>query len=270
LSPMTVSKKADWDARLDRAIDLAAQHPAAAQVLAFYSRILEFQKTLYNRLTAHPSPASDAPFRQRLDVDSAAQHFPELLALVQQHGPSKLAQEAADFSRASSRQHRLALNTFLEVGDAGGPEPYSFFARVLFQPQAEHQAAAFPAPPPGSAGSLCPVCSAKPQVAVLRPEGDGGKRFLVCSFCSNEWEFRRILCPLCGEMDYQKLPRYSTQTPAAMRVEACDSCHSYLKSVDMTIDGHAVPLVDEVATAPLDVWAIDHGYQKISLNLMGF
>jgi len=36
-------------------------------------------------------------------------------------------------------------------------------------------------------------------LGVLRPEGDSGKRFLVCSFCSLEWEFRRILCANCGE-----------------------------------------------------------------------
>jgi formate dehydrogenase maturation protein FdhE len=52
-------------------------------------------------------------------------------------------------------------------------------------------------------------------------------------------------------------------------VEACDSCHSYLKTVDLTKDGHAVPVVDELATIPLDLWAADHGYQKLRTNLLG-
>ena len=140
----------------------------------------------------------------------------------------------------------------------------------MFQPLAEYLAEAPAAGLAGFAGSVCPVCSAKPQVAVLRPEGDGGKRFLVCSFCLTEWEFRRILCTICGEVDHQKLPRYSAEGISAVRVEACDTCHYYLKGVDMTVDGHAVPQVDEVATAALDVWAIEHGFNKISLNLMGF
>ena len=110
----------------------------------------------------------------------------------------------------------------------------------------------------------------KPQVAVLRPEGDGGKRFLVCSFCLTEWEFRRILCPICGEEDHTKLPRFAAEGVAAVRVEACDACKHYLKEIDMTVDGLAVPLVDEIATAPLDLWAAEHGYAKISRNLMGF
>lgn len=55
-----------------------------------------------------------------------------------------------------------------------------------------------------------------------------------------------------------------------MRVEACDSCKFYLKSFDMTVDGLMVPEIDEVATIALDVWAGEHGYQKIEPNVMGF
>ena len=117
---------------------------------------------------------------------------------------------------------------------------------------------------------VCPVCGARPQLAVLRPEGDGGKRFLMCSFCITEWEFRRVLCPVCGQEDHTKLPRYTAEGIPNVRVEACETCHSYLKSVDLTVDGHAVPLVDEVATVPLDLWAMENGFQKIRRNLMGF
>jgi formate dehydrogenase maturation protein FdhE len=53
------------------------------------------------------------------------------------------------------------------------------------------------------------------------------------------------------------------------RVDACDTCQHYIKAVDMTRLGLAVPLVDEVAAAPLDVWAREHGYAKIELNLVG-
>jgi formate dehydrogenase maturation protein FdhE len=55
-----------------------------------------------------------------------------------------------------------------------------------------------------------------------------------------------------------------------VRVEACDTCHYYLKSIDLTVDGLAIPLVDEVATVPLDLWAGEHGYKKAEANLMGF
>jgi FdhE protein len=162
------------------------------------------------------------------------------------------------------------LRSFLLSTDPNEAESNHFFARVLLQPQAERLAATLQTQSADSSASVCPVCGARPQVAVLRPEGDGGKRFLVCSFCSTEWEFRRILCPMCGEQDHKKLPRYSVEDMPSVRVEACDTCKYYLKSVDMTVDGLAVPLVDEVATAALDVWAMERGFNKISPNLMGF
>jgi FdhE protein len=265
-------KKTDWDKRIQRAVELAQRYPSAAEVLAFYRHILEFQKTLYGDVVSRSLPAAGvkAAFREQLDLDIAIRQLPALLALVQREGPSKLAQEAAEIGRASSEQQGRMLRSFLLSAEGHEPESNHFFARALFQPQAEHLAVAQNAQSAGSSGSVCPVCGARPQVAVLRPEGDGGKRFLGCSFCSTEWEFRRILCPMCGERDHKKLPRYSVEDMPSVRVEACDTCKYYLKSVDMTIDGLAVPVVDEIATAALDVWAIDQGFHKISPNLMGF
>ncbi len=270
MAPDVSMKKPDWGKRIQRAIELAERHPSCAEVLVFYQHILGFQKALYSDISLRPVPtlSLDGPFREQLDIDTAALRLPALLSLVQKKGPSKLAQEAANISSYSSEQQREMLSSFLQAADKDNADASFFYARVLFQPCAEALAATHA--PQGFGGLVCPVCSARPQVAVLRPEGDGGKRFLVCSFCITEWEFRRILCPMCGEEDNAKLPRYTAEGISAVRVEACDTCHHYLKGVDMTVDGHAVPLVDEVATAPLDVWAIEHGFNKISLNLMGF
>jgi formate dehydrogenase maturation protein FdhE len=37
----------------------------------------------------------------------------------------------------------------------------------------------------------------------------------------------------------------------------------------LTKDGHAVPVVDELATIPLNLWAADHGYTKLHVNMLG-
>jgi FdhE protein len=276
-------KQPDWAKRIQRAVELAERYPSAAEILTFYQHILSFQQTLFADAASRSLSAGDidVPFRERLDIDIALQQLPVLLSLVQRTGPSKLAQEAVEMGAgklhpssspcyASLEQQRQMLQSYLLSTDGSRWVPNAFFARTLFQPYAECLAAALTARSPDSSASVCPVCGARPQVAVLRPEGDGGKRFLVCSFCLTEWEFRRILCPICGEEDNAKLPRYTAEGISAMRIEGCDTCSYYLKSVDMTVDGLAVPLVDEVATAPLDVWAIEHGFNKISLNLMGF
>ena len=269
---MTQKKKDEWSRRIERAMDLAGRHPGTAEVLLFYGQILGFQKAAYEGIDARPAPVleNNSAFREQLDSAAAMRQLPALLGLVQKSGPPKLAQQAAAIGQSPAEKHRQMLYDFLFTPPRESIECASFLARVLFQPQAERLAAASTAPLVGFAGSICPICESKPQVAVLRPEGDGGKRFLVCSLCLTEWEFRRILCPICSEEDQAKLPRYTAEDVAAVRVEACDSCGHYLKGIDMTIDGLAVPLVDEVATVPLDLWAEERGYKKISLNLMGF
>ena len=51
-------------------------------------------------------------------------------------------------------------------------------------------------------------------------------------------------------------------------MEACDSCRSYIKTVDLTKSGLAEPIVDEMASIPLDLWAQKQGYTKLQSNLM--
>ena len=167
------------------------------------------------------------------------------------------------------------LETLLELVRSAAPGPMltpdgpvrSLCERVILQAQTEERALSSTF----SAGvrPQCPFCGAKPVAAVLRPEGDGGKRFLLCSQCFTEWEFRRLLCPNCGEEDKDKLPVYTAEEFPHIRVEACDTCHVYLKAIDLTKNGLAVPEVDELATPALDLWAGEHGYTKLQTNLFG-
>ncbi len=262
-------KKIDWDKRIRRAAELAERYPSAAEILTFYKDILIFQQTLWAQVSPSGEANAGTSFREGMSVDLATRQLPAWLSLVRRNGPARLASQAEELSRQSGEQQRHMLRSFLSSGDSEEASD-AFFARVLFQPLAEAKAAALSPPATDSSRSTCPICDARPQLAVLRPEGDGGKRFLLCSFCITEWEYRRILCPYCGETDHQKLPRYSAEEFLAVRVEACETCKHYLKSVDMTTDGLAVPLVDEVAAAPLDIWALEHGFNKIVPNLMGF
>ena len=90
----------------------------------------------------------------------------------------------------------------------------------------------------------------------------------MCSFCSGEWEFRRIVCAGCGEEQEGKLPVYIADEFNHVRVECCDSCRTYLKTVDLTKNGLGDPMVDEIAALPLDLWAQQQGYTKLQTNLM--
>jgi FdhE protein len=136
------------------------------------------------------------------------------------------------------------------------------------QPIAEYLAQHLSAPDPSYQGDQCPRCGRKPVVGVLRPEGDGGKRALICCLCATEWNFRRIVCAACGEEDVYKQPVYTDGDVEHVRVEACDTCHTFIKTVDLTRNGLAVPVVDEIATLALTLWAQEKGYRKLQANLL--
>jgi FdhE protein len=144
-----------------------------------------------------------------------------------------------------------------------------FFANALLQPYAERLAEGSTAGRDGNQVPLCPFCGSRPQVAALRPEGDGGKRSLICSVCATEWNFKRVACPNCGEENKDRLPVYIADGIDYVRVDACDTCRTYVKSIDLTKNGHAVPVVDEIATISLNLWAEENNYQKFGPNLFG-
>ena len=47
-------------------------------------------------------------------------------------------------------------------------------------------------------------------------------------------------------------------------------CRRYLLTVDLPKDPSAVPVVDELAALPLDLFVQERGFKKITPNLMGF
>jgi FdhE protein len=222
-----------WERRIERATELSRQYPVSAELLYFYRDIARFQSTVSG---------------------TGAEHLEPLLALIRRTAPDPLAQAA---------HLPVTWDDLLR-----GADPlHAFFARVLLQPVTEQRARARAV----AAGvqPACPFCTEKPVAAVLRPEGDGGKRFLLCSLCFTEWEFRRVLCPSCGEEDKEKLPVFSAEEFPHVRVEACDTCRVYIKTIDLTRDGLAVPEVDEIAAIALDLWAGERGYTKLQANLFG-
>jgi len=144
-----------------------------------------------------------------------------------------------------------------------------FVALAFLRPYVEYLAGRADTPPPVVRRPVCPLCGSKPLAGVLRPEGDGGKRSLVCSFCSTEWDYLRIACPACEESRDDKVCVYVASQLAHVRVEACETCRAYIKTVDLTRDGLAVPEVDELAAIPLTLWAEERGYAKVCRNTLG-
>ncbi len=198
--------------------------------------------------------------RGETDVRALVRHFPALIELIRRSGPETLANSSSKLTEELLAEHWQGA---VEYDPAG-----RFFARVLLQPYAEYLASRGDTRVDNTPDT-CPFCNARPVVAVLRGEGDGGKRSLLCSICGTEWLYRRVICPSCGEENKDKLPIYIAAELDYVRVDACDTCQTYMKAVDLTKNGHAVPVVDEIATVALNIWAEEHGYSKLEPNLLG-
>lgn len=265
----------EYDARIRRAGRLSAQHAFAAEFLDFYKHIAAFQKTLRAKIaesSGAKSRVAPAELRSPLDLTVLLPPFRGFLSTIERHAPPSLGKAAHQMSLLPSDSWIASLEAYWEHGGKYDQQVGAFaqfLARAILQPYAEYRAALTPQAPMVMTVRVCPVCGARPLLGVLRPEGDGGKRFLLCSFCSQEWEFRRILCPTCGQEAEGQLPVYVAEQLPHIRVEACDTCKFYLRTVDLTKDGHAVPLVDDLAAIPLSLWAHEHGYSRLQPNLLG-
>jgi FdhE protein len=268
----------EWQRRIARAEELGAQYSFAAEILRFYVAVARFQETFSGELSKSlerssaeaDGVASDAEaFARPLRPDLAGR-FGRFLSVVEQSGPDPLREAARELRHGGEDSHFQLLTAFWNETGTGAlpPGPRDFFARAFLQPHAAVLRSRSTLHWSGPVPYLCPFCNRKPGLGVLRPLGDGGQRSLVCSFCLAEWEFRRIVCPGCGEENPAKLPVYTAEELKHVRVEACDSCRTYIKTVDMTKSGWAEPIVDEMASIPLDLWAQKQGYTKLQPNLL--
>ena len=105
---------------------------------------------------------------------------------------------------------------------------------------------------------ICPLCGGEPDFAVITPAAD---RELICSRCSARWPFHQFTCPFCQNADRAKITSFASRD-GQYRLYACDVCRRYLKAYDARRASRPVmPVVDAVATIPLDAAAMQKGYR---------
>jgi hypothetical protein len=103
----------------------------------------------------------------------------------------------------------------------------------------------------------CALCAGEPDFSVITPAAE---RHLICSRCALRWKFEPLTCPYCRNSDRARITSFAT-TDGQYRVYACDVCRRYLKAYDGRRASRPVmPMVDAVATLPLDAAAIQRGY----------
>jgi hypothetical protein len=173
----------------------------------------------------------------------------------------------ADWYRASAQKHVTAS---MGVGRAGVPRPGEagvahaegtldqvftlairpFLARCADAVQQRPELAIWQHP-------YCPLCGGEPDLAVITPAAE---RHLICGRCGLHWKFEPLTCPFCRNSDRTRITSFATPD-GRYRVYACDVCTRYLKTYDgRRAKRPVMPVVDGVATLPLDAAAMQKGY----------
>ncbi len=112
----------------------------------------------------------------------------------------------------------------------------------------------------------CPVCNARPAMSSILEDG---RRRLHCSFCDNSGFYRRLGCPLCGNFDIKKDNILIIEEEEGYRIEFCDDCGSYIKTVkEEKLKDYSIDIADLISL-PLDIIAQGRGYRRSSPNPLG-
>ena len=106
----------------------------------------------------------------------------------------------------------------------------------------------------------CPVCGSQPSLNLLK--GEVGKRYSLCSVCGCEWRINRVSCAVCGNKEPGTLQYFCGEGEEAYRIDLCDECHHYIKTIDYRNLEPSDPSLEDLATLHLDVVAVEKGYER--------
>jgi FdhE protein len=246
-----------WPLRRDRAAELAERYPHAAEMLS-----------LYQALTVVQEAACRIPSPQNIASFAVAHVLPGVIDVTVELGPRAL-RDGVVAVYASANLEEL-IQRWLDQEPLNPFE--SYLARASASPLLESLASS-PSNFGGGSSLQCPACGGLPQLSYFAVSGEAlvsGPRYLVCSRCATNWVFSRMMCAGCGETNGTRLPIFQEQERFPhVRVDGCQTCQKYLLTLDLRRDTRAVPVVDEIAALPLDLYARDQGLTKIAPNLMG-
>ncbi len=231
---------AEFEVRRQRALGLVGAEPMVSDLLEFLAVVLGYQQ----------ERASNAKVREATQLLTV----PFDLDLV---------------SDLIAREHEQATATLGPFAPLASPEVADgFFWSVAEAPIVEGAAAQATVPATWREGS-CPICGALPKLSVIAEESGefmaGAARYLICARCATAWGFGRATCPNCREHHPRWLGIFTNERWPWARVDSCETCKAYIKTFDLRLPGsrEVVPLVDDVATLPLDLWAADRGFHAI-------
>jgi len=263
---------------------LAPGHPLAGY-LDFLGRIAEAQaavQALYADGTLPaPEPEGDLAMRAEHGMPALSRALlgdgrpflaclDALLARLDLTGAPEAARDALGRLSAAPPEDRLDLAT--QVFEGAFPVErmaecvfVSAALQVLVAGQAARLDAKVLKP---VADGVCPACGSAPTASLIVAWTPADKaRYLSCSLCGTLWNHVRIRCTAFGsgeDVTYYGLDEVSKD----VQVEACGTCHSYLKHLHQHRDPALDPVADDVASYGLDLKIAEDGFRKAGLNLL--
>ena len=286
-APMRIEKSNHSLDRLGKRIDaVIAERPSHKEILEFLKGVMTEQYKIRSKVKTVPVEIDEEKVKGlaqgsslvgrkdlSLDMASATELFERLCKVLSRSkkasGDVKRINQALrgkDLNLSDLFEHRgsenceyiSAFSEKLRVGE----DLLSFLARNSIKPVFEAYANELKGYVDQELWwrGYCPICGSTPFIAELREEGE---RFLVCSACSFEWRFMRLRCPFCGNGDHKGLRYFYTENEKANRVDVCEKCRRYIKTVDTReIGGEVIPLVEDMGTLYLDIIAQKEGYTR--------
>jgi FdhE protein len=258
---------AAFERRAERAEALARDAEAARAPLTFAAGLYRVQARIAGELERE---AQGTGLSGRLEQDAPRlfDELREVLRYAVEKGPEPLSEVAAARAEEDRETGRGRLRVYWD----GGPDAREdYLSRAMLRPYVETLRSLNRAPDRVHRKGHCPFCGGGGWVAARREgsEMEGARRMLACSLCGGEWLLGRIVCPACFEEDPTKLPIFQSDRYPAVRIETCDTCRRYVKSIDLSLDARPIPEVDDLVSLSMDLWATEEGYTRIEPGLAG-
>ena len=265
---------------------LKEEHPHYAEILAFYSKVRQCQEGIKPSLKIQPIPLKkewkdllkneDFPFLQRqdfpLDLESSIQLFKSLCQVAKKANPF-MSEQTGKIEKIL-KERGIDLGSFLRDGlDENKIEKIAedfqvdkkvlaFLMQNSTKPsiEANRRTVQDQVETETWLKGFCPICGSLPFLSLLKEET--GKRFLLCSFCSHEWRTDRISCPFCGNKEPGSLQFFQAEGEELYRIDLCEKCHQYIKTIDARVIEVFDPSLEDLATLHLDLVASKKGYRR--------
>jgi FdhE protein len=257
----------------ERIQQLKKKRPGYGEILDFYQKVKKAQDESKASLKIEPIklrkewkellakegfsliPKEDYP----LDIEASVKLFQSLCQIGKETNP-RLAEQVGKVKEALDNK-KIDLKNLLKKGvneqkiekvaDQFGLDikVFSFLIQSSVRPSIETgmEQLRSELDPETWLKSHCPVCGSLPSLSLLK--GEGGKRYLLCSYCGYQWRI--------GSLKY-----FLGEGEEAYRIDLCDKCHQYIKTIDYRTLEESDPVLEDLATLHLDLLASQKGYKR--------